>query len=240
MPSHELENEAPRPRARVIIAILSLTAAIVALLSLSGRPVTRSAATGTAGAPTAPVQPLPTADNWKYSSTTAEMTGEKQDVACTTSSEKAQLCFRKTGLQLESYLSFPADDQQFLCTKFHCTTQIKIDDQPVFSLSGSESPDGNIALLYLDNPQQLLKALRGAAHVELGPPMFEGDGLVLHFHVGGLDHFAVDHAVDETSPSNHVTEGHDPRLTAPITPVFPPRPGARKEPAPENLRLGEA
>ena len=233
------QNDAPRKRGPVVLALFVMVAAIAALLSVSDHPTHKSMASVSATGLSVPPRIATPASTWTYASNTLELTGEKQDVACTTSQEGAQLCFRKTGAKLESYLAFPQDDKQFLCTKYHCTTQIKVDDQPVFNNVGSESPDGNIGLIYLAQPQQLLSMLQNARQVALGPPMYEQDGLILHFNVTGLSGFSGADAGPSAEPGSRVTEGHDPRLTAPLSPVLPPE-SAPQGPPPAIFRVGVA
>ncbi len=127
------------------------------------------------------------APNWTYTNDRDEMTGEQRTSACTSSPEGATLCFRKTDSKLESFLRFPADSKQFLCTAYRCTTEVRIDDQPVFSAAGQDSPDKDLSILYLVPPDKLLASLRNAKEAKFEPPIFDEEGLVLHFNVSGLN-----------------------------------------------------
>ena len=237
----ETISEEPKHKGLATAAIAAMAFTIAALLFVADRPAHAPVPLGTVKAAKALSRPLNPAGNWTYSSATVELTGEKQESACTTSSEGARLCFRKTGTRLESYLASPSDDQQFLCTRSHCTTQIKIDNQPVFSSVGSDSPDGNIAMVYLGQPQQLLALLKNATQAELGPPMYEQDGLVLHFHVSGLNDFGGNPSPNNTAAvGSHTTHHLDPRLTAPIEPIFPPAPRTQIDPPSMKLRFSVA
>lgn len=135
------ETEVPRKRSGAVIALVAMAAVLAALLSVSDRPAHRSPASSAEKH----VHALPSvapAANWHYSTNTVELTGEKQALACTHSPEGARLCFRETDGRLESFLAFPDGDKQFLCTRYHCTTQIKIDDHLSFALPGAIARTG--------------------------------------------------------------------------------------------------
>ncbi|MGI4830158.1 MAG: hypothetical protein ACRYFU_18440 [Janthinobacterium lividum] len=233
-------SEVPKKRTPAIIALVVMAAVLAVLLSVSDRPAHKPAAASPVRVAARPSQPAQVAANWAYSSETVELTGEKQVSACTSSPEGARLCFRETEGRLESYLAFPEGDKQFLCTKYHCTTQIKVDDQPVVRVVGSDSPDGNIAMVYLGQPQQLLAALKNASEVALGPPMYDGDGLVLHFKVSGLNDFGNDLPHRPATLARRIPETHDPRLSAPIVPALPPASAQPKLSSPVTIRFGLA
>lgn len=229
------ETEVPRKRSGAVIALVAMAAVLAALLSVSDRPAHRSPASSAEKH----VHELPSvapAANWHYSTNTVELTGEKQALACTHSPEGARLCFRETDGRLESFLAFPDGDKQFLCTRYHCTTQIKIDDHPVIRVAGSDSPDGNIGVVYLGQPLQLLESLRNANRAELGPPMYEQDGLVLHFEVSGLQDFGSDLIAKPAALASRTPAVRDPRLSNPIAPVLP----QPKLSSPVTIRFGLA
>jgi len=126
-------------------------------------------------------------ENWKYSEDTDEMSGKKMSWACTSAPEGAELCLRKKGGQLESYLNFNSvEDGQFLCTDDDCSSRARFDDGPVITFGGVEAAGGKTTMLFIEPASTLVSRLHKAKALKLQPPIYEHSGEVLHFEVSGL------------------------------------------------------
>lgn len=126
-------------------------------------------------------------ENWSYTEDTDEMSGKKMSWACTSASEGAQLCLRKKGGQLESYVSFNSvEDGQFLCLEDDCSTEARFDNDPVITFGGVEAAGGKTTMLFIEPTSKLVSHLHKAKTLKLQPPIYEHSGELLHFEVSGL------------------------------------------------------
>jgi hypothetical protein len=136
--------------------------------------------------PVSTSSPVPV-ENWSYTEDTDEMSGKKMSWACTSAPEGAQLCLRKTGSQLESYVKFSSvEDGQFLCLEDDCSAKARFDNDPVITFGGVEAAGGKTTMLFIEPTSTLVSHLRKAKTLKLQPPIFEHSGEVLHFTVSGL------------------------------------------------------
>ena len=130
---------------------------------------------------TTPAPQAAVAANWDYK---AE---DNTSWACTHSVDNdAELCFRRAQGRLDSYLHLPSrEGNPFFCSQKHCATKIKVDAAPEQSLSGTDDEQGGTRILFLPEPDRLLREVEHAKEVRVSPPMFGVDQQFI-FHVDGL------------------------------------------------------
>jgi hypothetical protein len=175
-----------KPRRVVLVGVFAI--AFSALLAGCDSPHLPASlpvsTTPSAASQSTPPKPV---ENWAYTEDNDEMSGKKMSWACTTAPEGVDLCLRKKGGKLESFINFNSvTDGQFLCLEDACSTKARFDDGPVISFGGVEADGGKTTMLFLEPTPRLISQLRKAKTLKLQPPIYENSGEVLHFDVSGL------------------------------------------------------
>lgn len=123
--------------------------------------------------PTAPVS------NWEYK------TDAGDSWACARSVDNAaELCFRRSKGQLDSYLHLPREGNPFFCSRGHCETKLSVDGAQQM-VQGTDDEGGGTRILFLPAPEHLLREVEHANEVRVKPPMFGVDQEFV-FEVSGL------------------------------------------------------
>jgi hypothetical protein len=121
------------------------------------------------------------ASNWEYRNDAGA------SWACVKSVDNAaELCFRREQAHLDSFLHLPRSGNPFFCQRGRCETKIKIDAEDPQTVNGTDDEDGGIRILFLPDPQKLLREVEQAKEVRVKPPMFGVDQQFV-FNVAGLN-----------------------------------------------------
>jgi len=142
-----------------------------------------------------PAPPLPV---WFYTHQRDEMRGTTIDVACAGSTNRLQfrfpyaggatahVCLRQTpGIGLDAWVSI--DRGQFVCHR-NCSIQVKIDDGPVTEWSVSRAESGTPTMMFVDDAQRFLAAVRRARRVVIEGTFYQvGPQQMVFEDVSGLE-----------------------------------------------------
>jgi len=126
-------------------------------------------------------QATATVANWDYKTEGSTIW------ACAHSVDNAaELCFRREGGHLDSFLHLPSrEGNPFFCSRKHCETKIQIDSAAERTVEGTDDEAGGTRILFLPAPERLLHEVEQAKEVRVSPPMFGVDQQFV-FKVAGL------------------------------------------------------
>ncbi|HEX5282889.1 MAG TPA: hypothetical protein VFW30_02130 [Bryocella sp.] len=118
--------------------------------------------------------------NWEYK------TDGGESWACARSvDDAAELCFRRSKRHLDSYLHLPfREGNPFFCQRGRCETKLQLDGVQQ-TVQGTDDSGGGTRILFLPDPQRVLREVEQAKEVRVKPPMFGVDQEFV-FHVAGL------------------------------------------------------
>ena len=152
---------------------------IITAINSSNRPSTEVAKSGptASGAPPASQVPDVSAkEPWSYGQNTDQMTGKITRWACLDSEDQLQfgfpynggstgtICLRK-GRRLDAY--FKIDKGQVLCGVEGCEARMKVDGGEPFTVSGSESADGDPRFIFFDSYPRILGIAKKAKQIKI-------------------------------------------------------------------------
>ncbi len=128
-----------------------------------------------------PAQPTTPAASWEYKTEGAS------SWACARSVDNAaELCFRREQKHVDGYLHLPSwEGNPFFCQRGRCLTKLKVDAGPAQMVEGTDDDRGGTRILFLPQPEKLLKEMQHAKELRVSPPMFGVDQEFV-FEVGGL------------------------------------------------------
>ena len=129
--------------------------------------------------PAPAAKPAAPVSNWEYK------TDGGDSWACARSVDNAaELCFRRSGKELDSYLHLPREGNPFFCSRGHCETKLTVDGTER-TVEGTDDERGGTRILFLPAPEKFLHEVEQAKEVRVKPPMFGVDQEFV-FQVGGL------------------------------------------------------
>lgn len=107
--------------------------------------------------------------------------------ACAKSVDNAaELCFRREQGHLDSFLHLPKSGNPFFCSRGRCPTKIQVDSATPETVQGTDDENGGVRILFLPDPQHLLREIGQSKQVHIKPPMFGVDQEFV-FNVDGLN-----------------------------------------------------
>ncbi len=139
-----------------------------------------------------PIKPTatPQKEIWRYDQTTDQMTGKITRIACLDSGDQLQFGFPYNGGStgticlrrqqgLDAY--FKISKGQILCGSDGCEATLRVDGEPPFKMSGSESDDADSRFMFFDSPSRILALARKAKEIKVETLYFEEGTRILTF-----------------------------------------------------------
>ena len=187
------ENGAMMRKVVLVIIGFVLVILVITAINSANKSATKGAKVAPSASETPPASQVPDVspkESWNYGQNTDKMTGKITQWACLDSADELQfgfpynggstgtICVRK-GRRLDAY--FKIGKGQVLCGVEGCEARLKVNGGEPFTVSGSESADGDPRFLFFDSYPRILAIAKKAKQIKVEVLYYQEGRQVLTF-----------------------------------------------------------